>query len=257
MPTNIEKIKQDIAALDEEIESLSARIRKYPSEDMFCENNGKYIKCYIKKDGRKIYLAKRDRETICMLAQKKYYSNKLVDALAERKLLSKCVNEYNKNINHVNYMFERHPQLYDLMSGIDRHNDWDCEEYERCEKNPEQLIVKTISGNIVRSKSEAIIDSVLFDKNIPFRYEAVLELGGIILYPDFTIKHPYTGEIIYWEHFGMMDNQTYSRNTANKLSTYISNGIIPSINLITTYETSKEPLNFNTVKKLVEMHFNM
>lgn len=175
--------------MDEEIEALSARIRKYPSEDMFCENNGKYIKCYIKKDGRKIYLAKRDRETICMLAQKKYYSNKLVDALAERKLLSKCVNEY--------------------------------------------------------------------DKNIPFRYEAVLELGGIILYPDFTIKHPYTGEIIYWEHFGMMDNQTYSRNTANKLSTYISNGIIPSINLITTYETSKEPLNFNTVKKLVEMHFNM
>lgn len=257
MLTNIVKVKQDIAALDEEIEALNAKISTYPSENMYCENNGKYIKCYIKKDGRKIYLAKRDREIMCKLAKKKYYVNRLIDVQSERKLLLKCVNEYNKNMNHVNEMFEKHPQLHNLMSESDGHDDWECEAYERCEKNPEQLIVKTISGNIVRSKSEAIIDSVLFDKNIPFRYEAVLELGGIILYPDFTIKHPYTGEIIYWEHFGMMDNQTYSRNTVNKLTTYISNGIIPSINLITTYETSKEPLNFNTVKKLVEMHFNM
>ena len=255
MPTNIEKIKQDIAVLDEEIEALSTRIRKYPPEDMYCENNGKYIKCYIKKDGKKIYLASRDREIICKLAKKKYYVNKLIDAQSERKLLLKCVNEYNKNMNHVNYMFERHPQLYDLMSEPDRHDDWECEAYERCEKNPEQLIVKTISGNIVRSKSEAIIDSVLFDKNIPFRYEAILELGGIILYPDLTIKHPYTGEIIYWEHFGMMENETYRENAYNKLKLYGQNGIIPSINLITTFETKSHPIDSGKIQQIVKEKF--
>lgn len=29
------------------------------------------------------------------------------------------------------------------------------------------------------------------------------------IHPDFTVRHPITGKRIYWEHFGMMDDQEY------------------------------------------------
>jgi len=60
-----------------------------------------------------------------------------------------------------------------------------------------------------RYKSEVFIDMALFTNNIPFRYECALELGHSTLYPDFTIRHPKTGEICYWEHFGLMDDPSY------------------------------------------------
>ena len=57
----------------------------------------------------------------------------------------------------------------------------------------------------MRSKSEAMIAMSLYVQKIPYRYECELKLGSITLFPDFTIRHPETGEIFYWEHFGMMD----------------------------------------------------
>ena len=42
-------------------------------------------------------------------------------------------------------------------------------------------------GLSVESKSESIIASQLERYNIPFRYEALLQLEGQIYYPDFTI----------------------------------------------------------------------
>ena len=98
------------------------------------------------------------------------------------------------------------------------------------------------------SKSEALIDMALFSHLIPFRYECELSLGTHILYPDFTIRHPKTDDIYYWEHFGLMDNPSYCQNVSFKLQQYSLNGIIPSIQLITTYETGTHFLTFLTSK---------
>lgn len=114
--------------------------------------------------------------------------------------------------------------------------DWINSQYEICNKYPEKRIFKTASNHMVRSKSEVLIDMALYTNKIPFRYECELNLGELIIYPDFTIKHPKIGKIFYWEHFGRMDDQKYAQNTASKLKNYIENGIIPNIDLITTYE---------------------
>jgi len=58
---------------------------------------------------------------------------------------------------------------------------------------------------------------ILYADNIPFRYECALQLDNITIYPDFTIRHPQTGETIYWEHFGRMDKDDYSKNAFSKL----------------------------------------
>lgn len=96
---------------------------------------------------------------------------------------------------------------------------------------------------------------LLHVNSIPFRYECELQLGETTLYPDFTLRHPLTGNLFYWEHFGMMDNPAYCRNVSSKLQLYFSHGIIPSINLITTYETKDDPLDVEIVEGIIQHYF--
>lgn len=134
-------------------------------------------------------------------------------------------------------------------------SDWMNSPYEHNPHHPEHLLYKSSSGNLVRSKSEAIIDMLLSLNKIPFRYESALQLGEVTLFPDFTIRHPKTGIVYYWEHFGLMDNPIYSQNAFSKLQLYTSHGIIPSIQLITTYETKENPLCPDTVEKIITHYF--
>lgn len=152
------------------------------------------------------------------------------------------------------------PAYQDLLSKIFmpkslEHMKWASDSYQHNPFYPEQLIHKTVSGIMVRSKSEVMIDMVLFMNKIPFRYECELCLGNTRIYPDFTILHPETGEQFYWEHFGMMDVPDYYHKAFSKLDLYTSNGIIPSIQLITTYETQDNPLSIETIEKIVAQYF--
>ena len=133
--------------------------------------------------------------------------------------------------------------------------EWVQAPYQRNTKNPEHLIHKTISGECVRSKSEVMIATVLYMNKIPFRYECILKLGENIRFPDFTILHPKTGKIFYWEHLGLMDKAEYRQDAWERLELYIYYGIIPTKNLILTYETAEYPLNITQVERLVNEYF--
>ena len=133
--------------------------------------------------------------------------------------------------------------------------EWSAASYERNPLHPEQRLHKTGSGERVRSKSEAIIAMLLHLNAIPYRYECALSLGGVTLFPDFTIRHPVTGVLYYWEHFGLMDDPAYAKNAGSKLSLYAANGIIPSVHLITTYETKAYPLNAGMIEHLISYYF--
>ena len=100
-----------------------------------------------------------------------------------------------------------------------------------------------------------MIASLLHANQIPFRYECELYLDNTPIYPDFTIRHPYTGEEYYWEHFGMMNDPFYAKNVPLKLQSYISNHIIPNIQLITTYETQQNPLSTEVITKIIDHYF--
>lgn len=64
-------------------------------------------------------------------------------------------------------------------------------------KYPENKIHVAPSGNMVRSKSEVLIDMQLYTNHIPFRYECELQLGDVTIYPDFTVRNPRTGKLYY------------------------------------------------------------
>ncbi len=133
--------------------------------------------------------------------------------------------------------------------------EWMKEEYPQNPNYPEQLLHKSLSGNLLRSKSEALIDMFLYMCKIPFRYECALQLGENTIYPDFTVLHPVSQEIYYWEHFGLMDNPEYAQKTFSKLQLYTAHEIYPGIRLITTYETKENPLCSEAIEKIIDYYF--
>lgn len=98
----------------------------------------------------------------------------------------------------------------------------------------EGLIHKTKKkGLIVRSKSEVIIANELINRNINFEYERILEEGGHRFLPDFTFEDA-SGDIIIWEHLGMLDNPAYKASWEKKKEIYKELGFIDGENLFTT-----------------------
>ena len=91
----------------------------------------------------------------------------------------------------------------------------------------ERLLHRTARGEAVRSKSEVIIANLLHAKGIDYRYEEPLEFDGIINYPDFTIEDDSTGKTYYWEHLGMLNDQSYRRRWNEKLTWYKEYGVLP------------------------------
>jgi len=83
----------------------------------------------------------------------------------------------------------------------------------------EGKIHSTLTEYMVRSKSEVIIANLLFDREIPFQYEAPLFApDGTFYLPDFTVK--WHGQDWYWEHLGRLDREDYRNHWETKRAWY-------------------------------------
>lgn len=253
MRTEKERLEREIASLKQELQQL-------PMGKLIYASTGKYRKWYQSDGKHKHYIPKRNRKLAEKLAEKKYLSHLLEDLVAEKRAIEFYLRHHQSDIGKTEQILTAMPEYQELLAPYfipqsQELNNWMHQSYERNLKNPEGLIHKGCFGKYVRSKSEAIIDMFLHMYKIPYRYECALHIEGITLFPDFTIKHPVTGKTYYWEHFGLMDKPSYAKNAASKLELYISKGIIPSIHLITTYETQEHPLSTEAVRKIIEEYF--
>ena len=88
------------------------------------------------------------------------------------------------------------------------------------------LIHRTASGEMVRSKSEVIIADHLANANVEYFYEQPLTIEGVTKYPDFTIEDMESGLTFYWEHCGMLHVPSYRRRWEGKLEWYRTHGIV-------------------------------
>lgn len=243
--------------LENKINELQTLLNQLPEGKLICSRNGNYCKWYQADGATQTYIPKNQRALAEQLAAKKYLTLMLNDLETEYKAIQSYLKKHKEPRNHLLLQkpeYEKllkpyfHPVSQELA-------DWMNEPYERNSKYPEQLIHKCSSGILVRSKSESLIVMFLHTRKIPFRYECALHLGENTLYPDFTIRHPKTGQVYYWEHFGLMDQPAYVKNACAKLQLYALNGIIPSIQLIATYETKEHPLTVETVEEIVDQYF--
>jgi hypothetical protein len=117
----------------------------------------------------------------------------------------------------------------------------------------EHLIHRTLKGHMVRSKSELVIANLLHSKGMAYEYERVLE--GMAepgrLRPDFTFVDA-AGELIIWEHLGMLDNAGYSRSWDWKQQWYTKNGFVEGQTLFTTRDEQGGSLNAQQIDAVAE-----
>ena len=255
-----ERMLAESKRLEKELESLQKQLNTLPEGKLISSKNGPYYKWYKSDGTNKIYIPHSNHELLTQLAQKKYLSALIHDLKNEKEAIDHYLSMHNSYLKKVPQLLtdtsRYNPLLTSFFSPVsDAQSEWMFSSYKQNPLNPEQLTHKCLSGNYVRSKSESIIDLFLYTNNLAYRYECELVLDGTSFYPDFTIYHPHTNQIIYWEHFGMMDSPKYSKNAYAKLQFYTSHGIIPSINLIITFETKDNPLSHGMVQNLITYHF--
>lgn len=258
MDFNFENVKRRMVSIQEELNKIKALEAQFPEGELLCQKNTSRYKWYFKDEGKKTYLFKSNRPLAEKLALKKYYMCRKIEL---EKELSAC-NAYLRILgtSGKSEQILLHPEYGHLLEKYlipisEELNRWQNEEYEKCQKHEEALIIKGTQGKMLRSKSEAMIDMMLYKNKIPFRYEEKLILNGRIVYPDFAVRHPRTGVRYYWEHFGMMDDEEYCNHACDKIRLYCENGILPSINLITTYETKQHPLSMENVERIIQEYF--
>lgn len=249
----------EMKRLDQEITKLQKQLDQLPNGMLYITRNHTRYKWYI-KDGKQLtYLPKDQKPLAKDLAMRKYISISLEELIHEKQAIQFCLKHHAKYSGNAEKLL-LNPAYHSLLSSyfqipVPELQHWRDENYEHNCNYPEQLIHRSASGNMVRSKSESFIDSSLYKNNVPYRYECALHLENQTFFPDFTILHPKTKQIYYWEHFGMMDHPDYSKNTYSKLQIYTSNKIIPGINLITTFETKEHPLCIDLVDQIINYYF--
>ena len=254
---NYQQLYRYKSELEKEAREIKEVLKTLPEGKIVFSHTGKYSKWYQSDGKNKKYIPKKNKQLAEKLAKKKYLTLRLADIVKELKVIKQCVQNQKSEVSIADKLLEESSDYQKLLSPYFKSKsktieEWKNAEYARSRKHPEHLLFKSISGNVVRSKSELLIDLLLFNNKIPYRYEEEITFGGVKLCPDFTILHPQSRTIIYWEHFGMMEDADYIQTTYKKLKLYALNGYVPTINLITTYETKDCPLDMNSVQKIID-----
>ena len=133
--------------------------------------------------------------------------------------------------------------------------------------HPERLIHKNAKGEIVRSKSEMIVDNIYHTLRIPYSYETCVywpetapaeawaiknRLGIADFYvPDYTCTMP-DGMKKYHEHLGLMDKDWYMEHWMKKMILYYWAGIIPGKNLIITADDCRGGIDQQAIMDLLQ-----
>lgn len=246
--------------LKKQLNDLKERLKALPEGKLICTRNANRYKWYVSDGHSQTYIPKHNRLYAEQLAVKKYLSLVHESLSHEYMAINKYLKHHSDFSEYTQLFLEDNSPYMELLRPYFKPisqelYDWMHTSYETNNAFPEQQIHQTLSGNMVRSKSESLIDIALYINKIPFRYECALHLGEAVIYPDFTIRHPQTGAIFYWEHFGLMDDPSYCKNVCSKLQLYTTHNIIPTHQLITTYETKSKPLTSDTIEHIIRNYF--
>ena len=228
-------------------------------ELMLTEQNGlkKYIQRIPATGNRKKerrYGIKRQPEILNGLVRKEYITKALKVIDMDIRAVDLAARRYKPvDENSVMESFvEKHPEI---ASGIYRtqfdENEW-RNRFSRIEGyHSESLNQTAADGTRMRSKSEVYIASRLDHYGITYRSDCPTGIPGLYRIPDYTILRKRDDKILYWEHFGMMDDPEYRIDSHRKIEEYEAAGIVPWDNLIITYDTVKGGLRADLIEAMI------
>ncbi len=242
---------------EDAIAFIESKLAELPEGQLICTKDQKW---YRHIGDKKIYIAKADHAVAEDLASKKYFEAVCKDLKRKLQGINYFLKNNNPDLDIAPKLLTHTSKYSQLLSPLfDTSNEdlaaWVREPYPKNTKYPQQLKYETVNGLYVRSKSEAMIALLLSEQQIPFRYEDALTLDGCTIHPDFTLRHPQTGETFYWEHCGRIDQPQYRSMFYKKIQLYMENDILPPRKLILTWETNLEPLSLGEIRHQIETHF--
>lgn len=117
----------------------------------------------------------------------------------------------------------------------------------------EHLIHRTEKGHMVRSKSELVIANMLFRMGIEYEYERLYEGETEAGWrrPDFSFTDA-AGDLILWEHLGMLTKPSYREDWEIKQAWYEANGFVLGKTLFTTEDDDRGGLDSAAVREVAE-----
>lgn len=263
-----EYCQEQLLLLDKVIDRCNNCLKNSPEGTLRVSKNKNNYQFYQRTDVKDTcgkYLKKSENELASQLAQKDY-AQKMLKVAQQKKMEMKQygmtysweeVENVYKNmslprqklivpfvLSAEEYACKWEQQNRDLLQQIKKNEE---KSYKRnvnkFELTTENGIL-TEKGDLVRSKSEKIIADKLYMMGIPYVYELSLHFqGNRKILPDFTVLNKRTRQVIYWEHFGMMDDPEYCEKAIKKIELYEKNGIFLGRQLIVTYETLGHSLN--------------
>lgn len=198
---------------------------------------------------------------------------KLVSDLAYRRYLNKLIKEDGIELKAIKDYKKKHipephgiiktncPEEYHRLisdrtvpsdNNLKRYQDMLDNKYIRSTRNLQKLIISTMSGIKVRSKSECIIADLLTREGLAFVYEPILIIDGQEYTPDFIIIDTMTGRAFMWEHLGLLDKQDYLEKSLMKIADFNKDGWHIGVNLILTGETRGNPFNAQKAKAALD-----
>lgn len=262
-------MQQVINALKRELTKLNKLIRTIESSRIEVEgtleviNNkekGVMLYKYVDKDTPLEYLNSRKVGILAPLSQKRYNSELYRTVKARAKAIEKSLKplEGLKDKEDLLHIYEDLPQ--EIKGYVTPILD-DDEEYARKWQNqwvpqndiPMKTKYKTLRGDFVRSKSEALIADRLYANGIPYHCEPLMGgKGKSLMSPDFMALNKRIRKTFFWEHFGMMDDATYCNRSIDKIVEYSRKGHLIGTDFIATFETSEHPLDTRLVERIIE-----
>ena len=270
----IEKVEHAIKYAEKKIQSAPKGILHTRIIDGVC-------RYYVRADGEEgkdKYLGAKDTDIIKKLQEKGYYQQLKKEAEIELKTL-KRIQKLERKIKSFEQVYFDIPEnkrnlvtpyvpeeIEVVKKKIEKeYRYWEKERLDR-KGISRNIHLTTLDGERVRSKSELIIADRLKNAKVPYYYEgkyifvdnelngkrSAFEKGYEVWFPDFQVLNTRTGELLFWEHFGLMDNPDYCASAQFKIETYAKHGFVIGKNLIVTMESSQHTLNVEYVDKLIE-----
>lgn len=206
------------------------------------------------------YVKTKDLHLVKPIIQAEYEKKAIASVNKELKLLKNLINFYEQN-KSIEDIFTNFPEGKQAMTepvvetSEQFLNKWMNKKYTPLpfkDDDPEYFSKK---DERMRSKSELLISGIMIDLGIHYVYEMPLKLkNGITIHPDFTIIDAKNGRILYYEHFGLMDNENYVNNAISKILEYQACGYYLGESLLVSFESSQMHLDTKAVQRMLE-HF--
>ena len=248
-----------------------------------------------KPDGSCSYLGASKEKEIAHYAQKRYLRELKKTSKKEIAQLEKCLGILDSDrdgISDINEVYGALPEeLKPFVKPLSLTDDdyaarWQernlVVKRKRIHAEDDYHKYKTMRGDYVGSKSEALIADRLFANGIPYHYEVAFtpdgeidtsrpvidEYGRLIgfeglgagpferdtLHPDFYVLNKRTRKAYYWEHMGKLNDPKYCTENLNRLIRVLDAGYTIGEEILTTHEDAHHPLRLESIDEIIEKY---